>query len=188
MQEEKKEVTRLLHEWQSGDSEALDELMPIVYKELRKLAHYHLSGERDQETLSTTALVHEAYLSLVGDLKTPLNSRTHFFAIASRVMRRVLIWHARRRRAKKRGGGQQHVLLDDAISFTQSQLEELLSLDSALSRLEKMDERLCRVVEYRYFGGLSVQETADLLQVSSATVKRDWFTARTWLKKELSQD
>lgn len=188
MQEEKHVVTRLLNQWQEGDADALDNLMPIVYQELRKLAHIHLSKDQSAETLSTTALVHEAYLNLVDDLNIQLNSRTHFFAIASRVMRRVLIWHARKKGAKKRGGNQQRILLDDAFAFTQNQFEEFISLDTALKRLEKMDERLCRIVEYRYFGGLSVKETAELLQISSATVKRDWFTAKTWLKRELSQD
>ncbi len=180
-------VTRLLNQWQDGDQSALDELMPMVYKEMHRLAHIHLFQEKSK-TLNTTALVHEAYLALTDDPVGTLNSRAHFFAIASRVMRRVLIWHMRERKALKRGGEHTRVELEDfAISFTPNEVDELLSLDAAMSRLEKMDERLCRVVEYRFFGGLSVEETAQLLEVSTATIKRDWHTARTWLKRELDK-
>ena len=179
------EVTLLLQRWRDGDEAALDDLMPIVYEALRQLAHRHLQHERAGHTLSTTALVHEAYLNLVGQAALTLQNRGHFFAIASRVMRRVLIWYARRRNAEKRGAGQPALPLDGVSLATSMKVDELLALDQAMARLEAMDERLCRVVECRFFGGLSVQETGDALGISPATVKRDWQTARAWLRREL---
>ncbi|NNF58542.1 MAG: sigma-70 family RNA polymerase sigma factor [Rhodothermaceae bacterium] len=181
------EVTQLLHQWQQGDEAALDALVPLVYDELRRQAHRHMQHERDDHTLSTTALVHEAFLNLAGEVDVAWQDRTHFFAIASRVMRRVLIWYARRRNAAKRGGGRAPVSLDEAVVLSDSRVEELLALDQALAQLEAMDERLCRVVECRHFGGLSVQETAEALSISPATVKRDWQTARAWLRRELGE-
>lgn len=180
------EVTHLLHRWQQGDDAALDRLMPLVYDELRRQAHRHMRGERQGHTLGTTALVHEAFLHLGGQPADPWQNRAHFVAIASRVMRRVLIWYARKRNAAKRGGGAHPVTLDEEILLTDSRLDELLALDEALARLEAMDERLCRVVECRHFGGLSVVETGEALGISPATVKRDWQTARAWLRRELS--
>lgn len=179
------EVTNLLLKWQQGDEHAMEQLMPLVYDELRRLAHRHLQHERMGHTLSTTALVHEAYLNMVGQVQVPLQNRIHFFGIASRVMRRVLIWYARKRKAAKRGGGQPDLSLDDVVVLSDQRIEELLALDQALSQLEGLDERLCRVVEYRYFGGLTVEETADVLEISPATVKRDWQTARAWLRRTL---
>ncbi len=181
------EVTRLLVAWREGDTRALDTLMPYVYDELRRLAHVHLLKERDGHTLSTTALVHEAYLNLAGQDPLYLENRSHFFAIACRVMRRLLIWYARRRKSGKRGGGSEHASLDTAAVLADDRVEELLWLDQALGKLESFDERMCRVVECRYFGGLSVEETAEVLAVSPATVKRDWQTARTWLRVELTR-
>ena len=182
------EVTRLLVAWRQGDEQALDALMPSVYDELRRLAHRHLNKERDDHTLSTTALVHEAYLNLVGGNPVSVNNRTHFFAVASRVMRRLLIWYARRRNSAKRGGGAPVLSLEAAAVLSDNPVDELLALDRALGRLELLDQRLCRVIEYRYFGGMSVEETATALGISTATVKRDWRTARTWLRRELTSD
>lgn len=180
------EVTRLLVAWRKGDEQALDALIPCVYDELRRLAHKHLSDERSDHTLSTTALVHEAYLNLAGGDPVAVNNKSHFLGIASRVMRRLLIWYARRRNSLKRGGGVAPVSLDATAVLADTRIEELLTLDQALNRLETLDQRLCRVVECRYFGGMSVEETAAALDVSQATVKRDWRTARTWLRRELS--
>jgi len=180
------EVTQLLNQWQQGDTAALDRLMPLVYDELRRQAHGYMRHERNGHTLDTTALVHEAFLNLNGEDAAPWQNRAHFVAIASRVMRRVLIWYARKRNAAKRGGGIQAVPLDEKALFSDSRLEELLSLDQALAQLERLDERLCRVAECRHFGGLSVKETAEALSISPATVKRDWQTARAWLRRELA--
>ena len=180
-------VTQLLLQWQEGNTAAMDDLMPLVYEELRRIAHRHLRRERADHTLSTTALVHEAYLNLVDQEMMPWQSRLHFYAIASRVMRRVLIWYARRRNAAKRGGGQRNFALDEVVVLSEDRIEELLALDQALEQLEAMEARLCRVVECRYFGGLSIQETADALGISPATVKRDWQTARAWLRRTLEE-
>ncbi len=182
-----REVTQLLQQWQDGDGDAMDRLMPMVYDELRKLAHHHLKREHNRHTIHTTDLVHEAFLNLIGQDPISWQNRAHFFAIASRVMRRVLIWYARKRDAAKRGGGQPNLALDKVVVFSDDRIEELLALDQALGRLEKMDTRLCRVVECRYFGGLSVKETAEVLNVSPATIKRDWQTAKAWLRVELRQ-
>lgn len=184
MIESQAEVTRLLQNWRDGDTEAANRLMPVIYDELRRLASYQLRRERSNQTLSTTALVHEAYLNLVGQ-PVEWQSRAHFFAIASRVMRRVLIWYARRRNAAKRGGNRPPLALDQVVLLSEDRIEELLSLDQALTRLEAMDERLCRVVEYRYFGGLTIEETAEVMNLSPATIKRDWRTAKAWLYREL---
>ncbi len=181
-----REVTRLLQNWRDGDAEAVDQLMPLVYNELRRLAHYQLQRDRSDHTLDTTALVHEAYLNLVGQ-QAEWQSRAHFFAIASRVMRRILIWYARKRNAAKRGGNRLNLSLDQVVVLSDDHLEELLSLDQALTRLQAMDARLCRIVEYRYFGGLTVEETARVMNLSPATIKRDWKTAKAWLRRELSE-
>ncbi|WP_456427097.1 sigma-70 family RNA polymerase sigma factor [Rhodocaloribacter sp.] len=182
------EVTQLLEDWRAGDPEAVDQLMPLVYNELRRLAHYQLQRDRSDHTLDTTALVHEAYLNLVGQ-QAKWQSRAHFFAIASRVMRRILIWYARKRSAAKRGGNHPNLSLDEneVVVLPEDRLEELLSLDQALTRLKAMDARLCRIVEYRYFGGLTVDETAQVMKLSPATIKRDWKTAKAWLHRELSE-
>lgn len=182
------DVTRLLVEWRDGDGDAVDRLMPLVYDELRRLAHLHLRKERSGHTLNTTALVHEAFLNLVDQDHVPWQNRSHFYAIASRVMRRVLIWYARKRNRLKRGGGVPNLPLDEVVLVSDDRVEELLALDQALVKLEAMDERMCRVVECRYFGGLTIVETAEVLSVSPATVKLDWKAAKAWLLRELGPE
>ncbi len=178
-------VTTLLHAWKDGDDGALDALVPLVYDELKRLAGGHLRREREGHTLSSTALVHEAWMNLARGPAPRLEDRVHFYAIASRVMRRVLVWHARRRNAAKRGGGTPPLPLEAAGHVAVTSDHDILALDEAMGELEQMDERLCRVVECRHFGGLNVQETATALGVSATTVKRDWTTARAWLKRRL---
>ncbi len=185
---ERPEVTRLLHDWRSGDAVALERLMPMVYDELRRLAGLQLRRERAGHTLTPTALVHEAFLNLAQGDPPALNDRVHFYAVAARVMRRVLVWHARKRTAAKRGGGVQPVTLDGQSVVADGPAEDILALDGALQALEELDERLCRVVECRYFAGLSVVETGEALGISPTTVKRDWTTARAWLRRALSDD
>ncbi len=186
-----REVTSLLLQWRDGDAAALEQLLPIVYEELRRIAKLQMRHERQDHTLTPTALVHEAYINLAGQESLPLQSRAHFFAIAARVMRRVLIWYARRRNTDKRGGGVANLKLDDAAELasgiSHERLDELIAINDALEKLEVMDERLCRVVECRYFGALTVAETAEVLKISTATVKRDWQTAKAWLRRELSE-
>ncbi len=181
------EVTGLLRAWREGRADALDELMPLVYDQLRVIAARHLARERADHTLSTTALVHEAYLHLVDQAAVDWQDRVHFYAIASRTMRRVLVWHARHHAARKRDGGRK-VALEAAFEVGKddgSAFADLVALNEALERLEAIDSRLCRVVECRFFGGLDVPETATVLQVSTATVKRDWQAARAWLRLAL---
>ena len=186
------EVTRLLGRWKGGDAAAMDQLLPLVYEELRRIARAQMKRERPDHTMTPTALVHEAYLNLAGQEPLSLQDRAHFFAIASRVMRRVLIWYARHRNAEKRGSGVANLKLDDvpelAIDGGADRLDDLITLNDALEKLEVMDERLCRVVECRYFGGLTVEETSDVLGISPATTKRDWKTAKAWLLRELRRD
>ena len=179
------DVTGLLIKWQQGDEAAMEQLMPLVYTELHHLAKRHMHRERPDHTLNATALVHEAFLNLVDQSQISLESRSHFYAIASRVMRRVLIWYARRRNASKRGSGIRDIRIDNLELFTDQKSDALIALDEALEQLEGMDERMCRVVECRYFGGLSVDETSAVLGISPATVKRDWKTARAWLRSNL---
>jgi RNA polymerase sigma factor (TIGR02999 family) len=182
------DVTRLLHRWYGGDAAAFEALLPLVYEELRRLAHRYLWRERAGHTLRTTDLVHEAFLNLVEEQDTPWQSRLHFFAVAARVMRHVLIDHARHRNRDKRGGGVGHLSLDEVAVFSDDHAEALLALDQALTRLEAFDERACRIVECRYFGGLTLAETAEVLGLSPATIKRDWNLARAWLRHELAPD
>jgi RNA polymerase sigma factor (TIGR02999 family) len=185
----RRDLTGLLREWHSGADNALDRLIPAVYEELCFIARKHLRRESPGHTLTTVALVHEAYLSLVDQSSVEWQDRVHFFAIASRTMRRVLVWHARRRNAAKRSGGPV-IALDEALVVGDGDgqdPERLLALSEALDRLEALDPRLCRVVECRYFGGLSVRETATALGVSAATVKRDWQAARAWLRLALEE-
>ncbi len=178
-------VTERLVALSGGSSDAWDELMPIVYDELKLLAHRHLRGERSGHTLSTTALVHEAYFKLVNVDQIEWRDRTHFFAMASRAMRRILIDYARTRNREKRDGRLAKIPLDDAFLVAEERSEELLALDEVLTRLEEVNQRQCRVVEYRFFGGMSLEETAEALGVSVATVKRDWTLCRAWLNQEL---
>lgn len=181
-------ITQLLIDWGEGDRKALDALTPLVYDELRAIARRQLRGERADHTLNTTALVHEAYFKLVDQNRVEWQNRAHFYAIASQAMRRILLMYARSRNRQKRGGGQPALPLDEAIVLTESRAEELIELDEALARLETFDERAVRIVECRYFGGLTIEETAGALDISPATVKRDWSTARAWLHMELGTD
>lgn len=165
----------------------MDEIMPLIYEELRQVAHRHLDRERPGHTLSTTALVHEAYLKLVKIDRVEWKDRAHFLAIASRAMRRILIDHARTRQRDKRGGTRRRVSLEQAFDVADAHSQDFIALDDALTRLESKNERQARVIEYRFFGGLSLEETAAALGVSVATVKRDWALTRAWLNAELAE-
>jgi RNA polymerase sigma factor (TIGR02999 family) len=178
-------VSQLLRAWSEGDQLALGELTPIVYAELRRLAHRYMRGERPGHSLQTTALVNEAYLRLVGYNRMQWQNRAHFFAVSSQLMRRILVEHARRHNLK-RGRGVQHVSLDDAVVVGREPGADLVALDDALNALGRVDPRKVRVVEMRFFAGLSVEETAMVLQVSPVTVRRDWSSAKIWLYRELT--
>lgn len=178
-------ITQLLAEWRDGKQSALDELYPLVYDELHRLARRYMSRERKGHTLQTTALINEAYVRLVGQ-KVNWANRSHFFAISAQIMRRILIDHARRHAYAKRGGGAQQVSLDEAATFTPDQSAELIRLDEALKSLAEMDPRRSQVVELRYFGGLNNEEIAGVLNVSENTVTRDWNMARAWLYQQLT--
>lgn len=181
------EVTRLLDKWRAGETEAFESLIPLVYEELRRLAHHHLQKERTGHTLHTTDLVHEAYLNLAAKEGAVWQNRTHFFAVAAHAMRGILIDYARRRNRKKRGGGMPDLHLDDVQVCTEDKLEDLLTLDQAMHMLAEIDSRLCRIVECRYFAGLTIEETAEALGVSPATVKRDWKVAKAWLHRAVNE-
>lgn len=182
---QRQDVTGLLRRWSDGDKEALQELMPVVYGELRKLAGQYLSIERKDHTLQPTALVHEAFLRLVGQKDVVWQNRSHFFGIAAQMMRRILVDHARRRMAAKRDAGLRIELAQPGADDPSDREPELLALDEALTRLEALDARQARIVELRFFGGLTVEETAEIAGISTATVKREWRTARAWLRREL---
>lgn len=182
-----KEVTQLLADWSHGDQSALDRLMPLVYDELRRLAHRHMARERGQHTLQTTALVNEAYLRLVEQKDVHWQNRAHFFAIAAQMMRRILIDYARKRGYAKRGGGAPHVPLDEAAVLSEERAANLIALDDALNSLAALDSQQCRVVELRFFGGLTVEETAAVLGLSVDKIKREWSTAKAWLAKQMSE-
>ncbi len=179
------EVTQLLKAWSQGDSAALDELYRIVYDELHRLAHRYMSREQPGHTLQTTALVNEAYLRLAEVKDMNWQDRAHFFAVSANVMRRILIDEARARRAERRGGGDLTIALDEALEVEKGEDLDLIALDLALQGLAKTSERQSQVVELRYFGGLSVEETAEVLKVSPDTVMRDWRFAKAWLKREM---
>jgi len=179
------DVTQLLENWRQGNSEALEELLPLVYRELRKLAASYLRRERQGHTLQPTALVHEAYLRLSGDEELEIKDRAHFFAIAARAMRRILVDHARRHHAAKRVGADDKVPLDDAPALAVEPDVDLLALNEALDRLAEVSQRQARLVELRYFGGLTNAEAAQVLEVSEATVERDWKVARLSLRRYL---
>lgn len=181
------EVTRLLVAWREGNEKALDELLPIVYDELRRIARRYLSREEPGHTLQATALVNEAYLRLVNHQNFDFQNRAHFFAVAARIMRHLLVDHARSYQYAKRGGGAVQVTLDEALDVAaqESKLADVLALDEALHRLAEVDQRKCQIVELRYFGGLSVEETAAVLEISEITVKREWAKAKAWLYREL---
>jgi RNA polymerase sigma factor (TIGR02999 family) len=180
-------VTGLLHAWRDGDAAALDALLPLVYGELHALADRYLRRERAGHTLQATALVDEACLRLMGGGPVDWQSRIHFHAVAARVMRRLLVDHARSRRRSRRGGDGVRVSLSEAEILPARQAQELVDLDEALSRLAALDVRKARLVELRYFGGLSVEETAEALGVSAVTVKREWAKAKAWLRRELTR-
>jgi RNA polymerase sigma factor (TIGR02999 family) len=183
------DITRLLKEWQEGNAAALDRLMPLVYDELRTLASRYLSRERRDHTLQTTALVHEAYLKLAGQRDVDWQSRAHFFGIAAQLMRRILVDHARRDQRVKRGGKAAHVSIDDvdpAHAKPPVDPIDVHALDEALSRLEARDPQQGRVVELRFFGGMTVEETALVMGLSAPTIKREWAVARAWLYRELT--
>lgn len=182
------EVTRLLQGWRAGDRKSLDALLPMVYKELRRVAHFQLQGERRDHTLQSAALVNEAYLRLVGLDAPQWESRTHFFAIAAQLMRQILVDYARRHGAAKRGGGMCKVSLDDALTPSKRNDVDVVALDDALKALAKVDERQSRVVELRFFAGLSLPEISQVMEIAPATVQRDWTAARAWLHREISRN
>jgi RNA polymerase sigma factor (TIGR02999 family) len=178
------EVTRLLREMGAGDKEAMNRLLPLVYEELRRLATSYFRRERIEHTLQPTALVHEAYLRMV-DQREPIQSRGHFMALAATQMRRILVDYARLQHAERRGGGAERVLLEDTIGVAGPRPMDVMALDAALAKLEALDPELARLVELRFFGGLTVEETAEVMGTSTATVKRSWSSARAFLLREM---
>ena len=182
------EVTQLLVDWGNGDKAALDRLTPLVHEELHRLAHRHMRLERPNHTLQTTALVNEAYVRLVDQRNLRWKNRAHFFSIASRLMRRILVDLARAHCGPKRGGGALQVSLDEAAIVSRERAGELVALDEALTRLAEMDERKSKVVELRFFGGMTVDETSEALGVSPITIKRDWESAKAWLYLQLKNE
>ena len=183
-----RDVTALLGDWTRGERGALDQLLPLVYAELRRVAARQLRNERNDHTLQPTALVHEAYIRLVDQRHVDWHNRAHFFGVAAQVMRRILVDHARRHGASKRGDGAGCVSIDEARDVAASDEMPVLALDHALDRLEKMDAGLAKIVELRAFGGLTIEEAAHVLSVSPSTVKRDWRTAKAWLTRELGSE
>ncbi len=179
------QVTSLLQQWSSGDEKAREQLLPVVYKELRRLAHYHMRRERDGHTLQTTALVHEVYLLMCSQDDPQWENRAHFFAVAARMMRRILVDQARRRGAEKRGGAAIHTSLDEALTIPVPDHLKMIALDCALNHLAAFDPRKCQVVEMRYFTGLTSKEIAAVLKTTEATVRRDWIIAKGWLYRYL---
>jgi RNA polymerase sigma factor (TIGR02999 family) len=180
------EVTRLLRDWRDGNRDALDQLMPLVYDELRRLARRHMRHQAPGHTLQTTAVVNEAYLRLVDQPGIDWQDRAHFFAVAAQAMRYLLVDHARSQQAAKRGGAAQHVELDEVAVMAPERSAEMLALDEALGRLAALDPRQGQIVELRYFGGLSLEETAEVMGISAITVRREWGKAKAWLYRELS--
>jgi RNA polymerase sigma factor (TIGR02999 family) len=179
-------VTKLLQDWSRGNRQALDELMPVVYRELKKLANNYLKAERPDHTLQPTALIHEVYIRLIGQNMPEWESRAHFFGVAARLMRQILIDHARSRNAERRGGpNHSRILLDETPIFSQDQAAELIVFDEALRKLQELDERKAQIIEMRSFAGMSVDETARALNVSEATIKREMRVAKAWLMREL---
>jgi RNA polymerase sigma factor (TIGR02999 family) len=179
------EVTQLLADWSQGDRAALDKLTPLVYEELRHLAHRYMEGQRPDHTLQTTALVNEAYLRLADQKRANFTNRSHFFAVAAKAMRQILVDHAKASLRQKRGGGAPKVNLEEAVLMAPERPREILELNDALERLAMLDSRKADVVELRYFGGLKQDEIADVLKISPVTVRRDWVFAKTWLYGQL---
>ena len=186
-QQSSESVTELLKKWKAGDQDALHALVPLVYGELRRLAHLYLRNERRDHTLQSAALVHEAYLRLVRQGPGQLENRPHFIAISAQLMRQILVEYARSRRTAKRDGGYK-LTLEDAIPLLKGQSADLIALDDALKGLATLDPQQSQIVELRFFGGLSIEETSQVLGISPATVKRHWATARAWLHREMSKD
>lgn len=186
MDREPKDITKLLLAWRSGQDEALEDLMPLVYRELKRIARNFMRRQRVGHTLQTTALVNEAFVRLVDSDKVNWQDRSHFFAMSARLMRRVLVDAARRKNSEKRGGERVQVTLGEAVRSTDPDQVDVMAIDEALTRLAKLDPRQCQVVELRYFGGLTEDEIAETLDVSSRTVRRDWKLARAWLYRELN--
>lgn len=184
--DKKKEVTVFLKAWSGGDREAADSLMALVYKEMRKLAASYLQKQRSDHTLQPTALVHEAYLKLIDASQINWQDRAHFFAVAAQTMRNILVDHARGVAADKRGGGAQKIALDEAVGLSENKEVDLIDLDEALQMLARQDETQSRIIELRFFGGLTIEETAEVLKISPATVKREWTMARAWLFRQMN--
>jgi len=182
------QVTQLLIDWSNGDKAAVDKLIPLVYDELRRLARYYMRRERAGATLQTTALVNEAYMRLVDQKNVQWQNRAHFFAISAQLMRRILIDRARKRYNSKRGGDVRKVSLDQAAIVSTGRSSDLVALDEALTDLEAIDQRKSKVVELRFFGGLNIEETAEVMSISPATVQREWSMAKAWLYREISQN
>ena len=180
------QVTKLLADWKSGDPEALDRLAPLVYQELRRLAESYLRNESAAKTLQPTALVHDLYIRLMAGEQPDWNSRAHFFGIAAHRMRQILVEHARQRKAAKRGAGAEQVTLDEMVCFAPERSADVVALDDALNSLATFDERKCKVIELRYFAGLSIEEVAEALEISVATVGREQRLAEAWLKKYMT--
>ena len=181
------EVTQLLIDWSNGDRAALDKLLPVVEQELRRLAHHYMSRERAGHTLQTTALVNEAFVRLVNRKNIQWQNRAHFFGIAAQLMRTILVDHARSHACAKRGGGAGKLELNEALVVSQQKASEVIALDEALKQLALIDPQQSRIVELRFFGGLTVEEAAEVLHVSPATIKREWSTAKAWLYRELEK-
>jgi RNA polymerase sigma factor (TIGR02999 family) len=181
------QVTELLYRWRRGDQSALDALVPLVYGELRRIANHYLQAERSDHTLQSTALVHEAYVRLAEQDLPQWQNRAHFFAVAAQLMRQILVDHARSHRASKRGGNVYKMALDEAEEEPLAVDVDIIALDDALKSLGEMDPQQSRVVELKFFGGLSIEDTAEVLGISASTVKRDWITARAWLYRELDR-
>jgi RNA polymerase sigma factor (TIGR02999 family) len=181
-------VTELLLQWSQGDDAALAELTPLVYEELRRVAHFHLSGQRRDHTLQTTALVNEAYLRLADQTNPRWQNRAHFFAVAARAMRQILVSYARTQQAQKRGGGALKLEFDEAALVSPEESKEIVELHEALQQLSALDSRKAQIVELKYFGGLNYDEIAEVLKISRTTVRRDWEFAKVWLYTELRND
>lgn len=182
------EITALLLAWGNGDKAALDQLMPLVYDELRRIAHRYLGRERVGHTLQSAALVNEAYLKLIGERQMDWQNRAHFFAVAAQLMRMILVDYARTRNRDRRGGGAQRVSLEDALAVADEQSADLVALDDAMKALAAFDERKSKVAELRFFGGLSIEETAEVLHISPVTVMREWRLAKAWLYRQLNRE
>jgi RNA polymerase sigma factor (TIGR02999 family) len=181
-----RQITQLLLNWSDGDQDALNKLMPLVYEELKRMARFYMRRERSDHTLQTSALVNEAYIRLADYKKMRFEDRVHFLAVAAQAMRRILVEHARAHTRAKRGGDARKVSLDEAATLAGGKSADMLALDDALNSLAEFDPRKSQIVELRYFGGLNIEETAEIIGVSSATVKREWSTAKIWLHREIT--